>query len=39
MALAAERQSGDRDAGIADAVKTNNAESERQYQWEQTIGT
>ncbi len=40
MALAAERQSGliESLAGL-DAVKVNNAESERQYLWEQTIGT
>ncbi|MDB6047964.1 MAG: transporter [Pseudomonas sp.] len=40
MALAAERQSSliETLAGL-DAVKVNNAESERQYQWEQTIGT
>ena len=40
MALAAERQSGliESLAGL-DAVKVNNAESERQYIWEQTIGT
>ncbi len=40
MALSAERQSGliETLAGL-DAVKVNNAESERQYQWEQTIGT
>ncbi|KIP98265.1 MULTISPECIES: type I secretion system permease/ATPase [Pseudomonas] len=40
MALAAERQSGliESLAGL-DAVKVNNAESERQYMWEQTIGT
>jgi ATP-binding cassette subfamily C protein LapB len=36
----AERQSSliETLAGL-DAVKVNNAESERQYQWEQTIGT
>jgi len=40
MALAAERQSSLIETlGSLDAVKTNNAESERQYQWEQTIGT
>ena len=40
MALAAERQSSliESLAGL-DAVKVNNAESERQYVWEQTIGT
>jgi len=40
MALAAERQSGliESLAGL-DAIKVNNAESERQYMWEQTIGT
>ena len=40
MALAAERQSSliVSLAGL-DAVKVNNAESERQYLWEQTIGT
>ena len=40
MALASERQSGliESLAGL-DAIKVNNAESERQYQWEQTIGT
>ncbi|KAA6172284.1 type I secretion system permease/ATPase [Pseudomonas marginalis] len=40
MALASERQSSliETLAGL-DAVKVNNAESERQYQWEQTIGT
>ncbi|WP_213878326.1 type I secretion system permease/ATPase [Pseudomonas sp. dw_358] len=40
MALGAERQSSliETLAGL-DAVKVNNAESERQYQWEQTIGT
>ena len=40
MALAAERQSSliETLAGL-DAVKVNNAESERQYGWEQTIGT
>lgn len=40
QALAAERQSSliETLAGL-DAVKVNNAESERQYQWEQTIGT
>ncbi len=40
MALAAERQSSliETLAGL-DAVKVNNAESERQYLWEQTIGT
>lgn len=39
MALSAERQSGliETLAGL-DAVKVNNAESERQYLWEQTIG-
>jgi ATP-binding cassette subfamily C protein LapB len=40
MALAAERQSSLIETlGGLDGVKTNNAESERQYQWEQTIGT
>lgn len=40
MALAAERQSGLIESLSAlDAIKVNNAESERQYQWEQTIGT
>ena len=40
MALGSERQSSliETLAGL-DAVKVNNAESERQYQWEQTIGT
>lgn len=40
MALAGERQSSliESLAGL-DAVKVNNAESERQYLWEQTIGT
>lgn len=40
MVLAAERQSSliETLAGL-DAIKVNNAESERQYQWEQTIGT
>jgi ATP-binding cassette subfamily C protein LapB len=40
MELGAERQSSliETLAGL-DAVKVNNAESERQYQWEQTIGT
>ncbi|WP_349573307.1 type I secretion system permease/ATPase [Azotobacter salinestris] len=40
MALSAERQSGliETLAGL-DAVKVNNAESERQYLWEQTIGS
>ncbi|WP_421682628.1 type I secretion system permease/ATPase [Stutzerimonas urumqiensis] len=40
MALSAERQSGliETLSGL-DAVKVNNAESERQYLWEQTIGT
>ncbi|WP_263146836.1 type I secretion system permease/ATPase [Pseudomonas alcaligenes] len=40
MALAAERQSSmiETLSGL-DAVKANNAESERQYLWEQTIGT
>ncbi|MFN3580445.1 MAG: type I secretion system permease/ATPase [Pseudomonas sp.] len=40
MALAAERQSSliESLSGL-DAMKVNNAESERQYQWEQTIGT
>jgi len=40
MSLGAERQSSliETLAGL-DAVKVNNAESERQYQWEQTIGT
>lgn len=40
MALAAERQSSliETLAGL-DAVKVNNAESDRQYLWEQTIGT
>jgi ATP-binding cassette subfamily C protein LapB len=40
MALSAERQSSMIETLSAlDAVKVNNAESERQYQWEQTIGT
>ncbi|SDT96761.1 ATP-binding cassette, subfamily C, LapB [Pseudomonas pohangensis] len=40
MALAAERQSGMIETLAAlDAVKVNNAESDRQYSWEQTIGT
>ena len=40
MALASERQSSLIETlGGLDAVKANNAESERQYQWEQTIGT
>ena len=40
MALSAERQSCMIETlGSLDAVKVNNAESERQYQWEQTIGT
>jgi ATP-binding cassette subfamily C protein LapB len=40
MALAAERQSSLIETlGGLDSVKVNNAESERQYQWEQTIGT
>src|SRR3990167_9161911 len=40
MALSAERQSSMIETlGILDAVKVNNAESERQYLWEQTIGT
>ncbi len=40
MALSAERQSGMIETLSAlDAVKVNNAESDRQYQWEQTIGT
>ena len=40
MALGAERQSSLIETlGGLDAVKVNNAESERQYQWEQTIGT
>ena len=40
MALASERQSSliETLSGL-DAVKANNAESERQYLWEQTIGT
>ena len=40
MSLAAERQSSliETLSGL-DAVKANNAESERQYLWEQTIGT
>ena len=40
MALGAERQSSiiETLAGL-DGIKVNNAESERQYQWEQTIGT
>ncbi|MDT4829083.1 Toxin RTX-I translocation ATP-binding protein [compost metagenome] len=40
MALAAERQSSliETLSGL-DAVKVNNAESDRQYLWEQTIGT
>ncbi|QHG67646.1 type I secretion system permease/ATPase [Pseudomonas putida] len=40
MALASERQSSliETLAGL-DAVKVNNAESERQYRWEQTLGT
>nr|WP_189659954.1 MULTISPECIES: type I secretion system permease/ATPase [Pseudomonas] len=40
MALASERQSSliETLAGL-DAVKVNNAESERQYMWEQTLGT
>ncbi len=40
LALSAERQSSliETLAGL-DAVKVNNAESERQYLWEQTIGT
>ena len=40
MALGAERQSSliETLSGL-DAVKVNNAESERQYHWEQTIGT
>ncbi|WP_282340856.1 type I secretion system permease/ATPase [Pseudomonas sp. PS02288] len=40
MALSAERQSSliETLSGL-DAIKANNAESERQYQWEQTIGT
>ena len=40
MALSAERQSSliETLTGL-DAVKANNAQSERQYQWEQTIGT
>ena len=40
MALGSERQSSliETLAGL-DAVKVNNAESERQYMWEQTIGT
>lgn len=40
MALASERQSAliETLAGL-DGIKVNNAESERQYQWEQTIGT
>ncbi len=40
MALAAERQSSLIETlGGLDAVKVNNAESDRQYLWEQTIGT
>ncbi|UFQ96572.1 type I secretion system permease/ATPase [Pseudomonas wenzhouensis] len=40
MALASERQSSLIETlGGLDAVKANNAESERQYLWEQTIGT
>ena len=40
MALSAERQSSLIETLSAlDAVKVNNAQSERQYQWEQTIGT
>nr|WP_254797532.1 type I secretion system permease/ATPase [Pseudomonas aromaticivorans] len=40
MALAAERQSSLIETlGGLDAIKANNAESERQYLWEQTIGT
>jgi len=40
MALSAERQSGMIETLAAlDAVKVNNAESDRQYSWEQTIGT
>lgn len=40
MALSAERQSCMIETlSSLDAVKVNNAESERQYQWEQTIGT
>ncbi|HSC83370.1 MAG TPA: type I secretion system permease/ATPase [Pseudomonas sp.] len=40
MALSAERQSGLIETLSAlDAIKANNAESERQYQWEQNIGT
>lgn len=40
MALAAERQSSLIETlSSLDAVKANNAESERQYLWEQTIGT
>lgn len=40
MALAAERQSSLIETlGGLDAVKANNAESERQYLWEQTVGT
>ncbi|MDF3864294.1 type I secretion system permease/ATPase [Pseudomonas denitrificans (nom. rej.)] len=40
MALAAERQSSLIETlASLDAVKVNNAESERQYLWEQTIGT
>ena len=40
MHLSAERQSSMIETLSAlDAVKVNNAESERQYQWEQTIGT
>ncbi len=40
MALGAERQSSliETLSGL-DAIKVNNAESERQYHWEQTIGT
>ncbi len=40
MALSAERQSSLIETLAAlDALKVNNAQSERQYQWEQTIGT
>lgn len=40
LALAAERQSSLIETlASLDAVKVNNAESERQYQWEQAIGT
>ncbi|MCQ4349098.1 type I secretion system permease/ATPase [Pseudomonas stutzeri] len=40
MALAAERQSSLIETlGGLDTIKANNAESERQYLWEQTIGT